>query len=1005
MSKILAKSPAGDNYRRLGAAQEMLKVVPTEVPSLSVKVNAGTFFLNGKIPVEVEETISAPLSLPTINSFWVCVGISGSTGTLTMIYGPQSSGVPAFPTVPSNFLVLAGVLLSSNDTAITSSMIKDLRPVYGVSSVISAHDEMENRDAADQHPISAITGLQDALDSKISTDTLNAKLAKYAEVDGTSSNTFTLQTDLVGAASDNAEIIVNRGNQPAAKIRWNEGEKNWEISNGSKYVGIATKEDTDAIAGIDPSTIAIKADVSAEVARLDRAIAEKADEDRLDEVVIALADKIDRTEFADAIQNIPNRQMMLDAIAAAENASKNVNNKADKDSVYTKEEAEERFLSSDELGDYATIEDVNNKIDDVNIKFDDYMLTEDIQIELDKKADKTTTYTKEEVDTALADKIDTLDVYTKEEVDQKFEESEAISYSKAEIDQKLVSKADIDDVYKYLDNSIAMFPTLYQAKLNYTPENVANKDIPGGYPSLDSNGKLSVDVLPDLGDQKTYVVNTKVELDALENLQSGDKAFILDDGENTGDSYIYDGTQWIKFADADWANVNLSFQNIVDKPSTISGYGITDTYTNAEVDAFLEAKAPVLHTHNASDISTSDNAQFTTRERNEKIDALPAVDEIPTITTIDTKIAEAVAGIDFVDDNELQTALTDYAKTEDVNTAINNAVAGIDFVDDNELQTTLTDYAKSTDVSTEIDEKVAAAVADIDFVDDTELQNALADYAKSADVTEEINNAVAGIDFVDNDELQTALSDYAKSEDVNTALDSKADKTDLNVFATQEYVDNADALKADKASLFKNDLFYVKQEDTDGSYNVFWHEKNSGGGNQYYNALTNTISYLGVNKPTTAGSDVDIQLYSKDKTSNIGTRINISSQKGLFYLKNGLNLGFPEGREVLVKDDLNGFAKTEDINAVVDTYFAEGGALDAALAEKDIENEAKFASKSELNNYVTSVYADQTYATKAECETTYQKKNENIILIDSNGVKYEIGIDTAGNITATVKNE
>ena len=39
------------------------------------------------------------------------------------------------------------------------------------------------------------------------TDNTARILAKYAEVDGTSSNTFTLQTDLVGAASDNAEII------------------------------------------------------------------------------------------------------------------------------------------------------------------------------------------------------------------------------------------------------------------------------------------------------------------------------------------------------------------------------------------------------------------------------------------------------------------------------------------------------------------------------------------------------------------------------------------------------------------------------------------------------------------------------------------------------------------------------------------------------------------------------------------------------------------------------
>ena len=40
----------------------------------------------------------------------------------------------------------------------------------GVSKVLYANDhtKLRNRDAADQHPISAITGLQDALDSKVS---------------------------------------------------------------------------------------------------------------------------------------------------------------------------------------------------------------------------------------------------------------------------------------------------------------------------------------------------------------------------------------------------------------------------------------------------------------------------------------------------------------------------------------------------------------------------------------------------------------------------------------------------------------------------------------------------------------------------------------------------------------------------------------------------------------------------------------------------------------------
>lgn len=104
--------------------------------------------------------------------------------------------------------------------------------------------------------------------------------------------------------------------------------------------------------------------------------------------------------------------------------------------------------------------------------------------------------------------------------------------------------------------------------------------------------------------------------------------------------------------------------------------------------------------------------------------------------------------------------------------------------------------------------------------------------------------------------------------------------------------------------LFRKGVFNYSQKDEDGSYNKFFAERNSGGGNQYYNSGTNTLSYIGVNKPITAGSDVDVQIYSKDATTNIGTRLNISSTKGIFYLKDGLNLGFPSGRELAVKEDV-----------------------------------------------------------------------------------------------------
>ena len=43
----------------------------------------------------------------------------------------------------------------------------DLGVLYPVGGGTMLHDRLQNRDLPDQHPIAAITGLQDALDSKV----------------------------------------------------------------------------------------------------------------------------------------------------------------------------------------------------------------------------------------------------------------------------------------------------------------------------------------------------------------------------------------------------------------------------------------------------------------------------------------------------------------------------------------------------------------------------------------------------------------------------------------------------------------------------------------------------------------------------------------------------------------------------------------------------------------------------------------------------------------------
>lgn len=103
--------------------------------------------------------------------------------------------------------------------------------------------------------------------------------------------------------------------------------------------------------------------------------------------------------------------------------------------------------------------------------------------------------------------------------------------------------------------------------LNYTPEDEANKGEADGYAPLDSNAKVPLGHLPDFSKTDVYIVKDSSERENLENektLREGDKAYETD----TGDSYIWDGSEWLVLAEADWENVELEWTNISGRPDS-----------------------------------------------------------------------------------------------------------------------------------------------------------------------------------------------------------------------------------------------------------------------------------------------------------------------------------------------------------------------------------------------------------------------------------------------------
>ena len=168
-----------------------------------------------------------------------------------------------------------------------------------------------------------------------------------------------------------------------------------------------------------------------------------------------------------------------------------------------------------------------------------------------------------------------------------------VSQLKNEFDGHTHVEADITDLDKY---SVADADTKFMAKENY----------------LDAHDKILLNKLPDTAKSKTTVLTSSdpKPVNALE----GDRVFETD----TGDSYIFDGTNWVVLAQADWENVNLEWGNVINTPVDIEGYGITDAYDKDEIDAFLNNKSDVGHTHVEIDIVDLD--KYTKQEVDDALD-------------------------------------------------------------------------------------------------------------------------------------------------------------------------------------------------------------------------------------------------------------------------------------------------------------------------------------------------------------------------------------------------
>ena len=231
--------PYGEDLRKLGAIASLLKVSAQDSPNMTVRVNQGGFWKNETSWVETPALNTSTLSAPSSNKRYTLVCLR-ENGTLALVNG-VSAASPSLPTVPAGYCPLGAVLITAGATSIKNDMIYDLRPFFRAGSASVTHNDTAGRSTADAHPISAITGLQAALDDKIAVSDLSSSLATKADTTGTSDDAFILRQGYTGTPSGNVILEVERGSATNVGLRWNEADLTWEYTNdGAAWLAFST---------------------------------------------------------------------------------------------------------------------------------------------------------------------------------------------------------------------------------------------------------------------------------------------------------------------------------------------------------------------------------------------------------------------------------------------------------------------------------------------------------------------------------------------------------------------------------------------------------------------------------------------------------------------------------------------------------------------------------------------------------------------------------------------
>lgn len=148
---------------------------------------------------------------------------------------------------------------------------------------------------------------------------------------------------------------------------------------------------------------------------------------------------------------------------------------------------------------------------------------------------------------------------------------------------------------------------------------------------------------------------------------------------------------------------------------------------------------------------------------------------------------------------------------------------------------------------------------------------------------------------------------------------------------------------------FSITLPFTQQEivGTNGKATMF---NESDGGGSMFTHNDGTISYVGTNDGGASG--LTAQIYSKDKTTNVGTRINVTTN-GIYYTNGKTNGSYSAGDEIATLKDVQGDAASKTVY-VVET---SGGSQDEYSKRYDFYQGSEGSPASPVpSEKLTSVY-------------------------------------------------